>query len=73
MKARFLAVCLLVVSGCGTGVCLGTDGIYGHTYCYDDFTSAECEDYASEGVNGATWEFYPGDTCWDLGYNEGSN
>ncbi len=69
-----LALVLLGLTGCGgTGVCLGTDAIFDNTYCYSDFTRDECDDYAGEEVNGATWEFYPGDTCAELGYVEGSN
>lgn len=73
MRGTKLALLVLVVAsimggaGC-LGACEGTSGILGTHYCYDDFSSAECDDYDSEGVNDASWNFHPGETCWDLGY-----
>lgn len=75
MIARVMVVLSVLVmsTGCSVGACLGEDGLFGHTYCYSDFDESECDDYASEGVNDATWSFHAGQTCDDLGYLEGSN
>lgn len=65
---------LLALTGCGgLGACVGSDAIFDNTYCYSDFDRGECDDYDDQEVNGGTWSFYPGDTCADLGYGEGSN
>jgi len=62
------ALCFVVAgSGCSsTGACEGTDGVFGHSYCYDDWTEDECDDYDAQQVNGANWTFHSGDTCADL-------
>ena len=60
-----------VTTGCANiGACLGTNGLFGHDYCYNDFDSGECSDYDKQGVNDADWSFHGGKTCSDLGYAE---
>ena len=67
-----------VIAGCGggdsTGVCVSSPAIFGNTYCYSNFTKAECDDYDAQDVNGGSpWFFHSGQTCSDRGLNEGSN
>lgn len=59
-----LALGLLLLAGCESlGACEGYSSILNKTYCYDDYTEEECDDYDSQEVNGANWNFYPGETC----------
>jgi hypothetical protein len=63
-----VSVALLFASACAPlGACEGYSDILGSSYCYDDWTEDECDDYDAEEVNGADWSFHPGDTCADLG------
>jgi hypothetical protein len=73
---RFLTVggvsCLLFLStNCGklssTGVCTGYSSEYNSTYCKDDWTKDECEEWNDLHVNGVTWHFHPGQTCEERG------
>ena len=59
----------LAVSGCGeaTGVCTACCGPTGTTYCKDDWTRAECDNWTDLQVNGLSWNFYPGQTCAERG------
>jgi hypothetical protein len=61
-----LTLAVMMLTGCGLGACTGYSSILNRTYCYDDFTESECEDYDIEEVNGAHWTFYPDEFCSDL-------
>ena len=66
----FVAVLLLAgvwVACAGTGACVGTGGV-GGPYCKDGWSQAECSDWNSQGVNGASWSFHAGQSCDGLGY-----
>jgi hypothetical protein len=67
-----LALTASSLGGCGggTGACVGTGGVLSSPVCKPDWSEAECSDWDSQGVNGATWAFYDGDACPDLGYTE---
>jgi hypothetical protein len=38
--------------------------------CKEDWTRIECQEWDDEGINGANWDFYGGDSCEDLGYTD---
>jgi hypothetical protein len=67
-------VALLFLAGvwvacAGTGACIGVRySGSGGPYCKNGWTSAECADWESQGVNSSNWIFYAGQTCEDLGY-----
>ena len=64
-----LSCIALGAAGCASeGACAGHSDILDSEYCYDGWDRSECDEYDAEGVNDASWNFYPGDTCWDLGY-----
>ena len=74
VRASWLACAVTIAAlsfaciGCNPlGACEGTSGILGTTYCYDDWTEDECDDYDAEEVNDARWNFHAGETCSDLG------
>ncbi len=67
-----LALCIAAIwlpffLGCSLldGACVGTGPV---EECKQGWTSAECADWNSTGVNGDTWTFYGGQSCQDLGY-----
>ena len=74
-----LLTATLMMTGCpsdggGVGVCTAYSPLTHATYCYNNYTKAECDDRSANDVNGAdTWYFYAGQTCADRGLNEGSN
>ncbi|MCC6526799.1 MAG: hypothetical protein IT373_29390 [Polyangiaceae bacterium] len=60
----------------GVGACVSGPVSYSYgqrVYCYDDWDAAECDSNDDQHVNGASWSFYGGDTCWDRGLTSGSN
>jgi len=70
LTAAFCSLLFLLAAtslGCeAVGACYGYSDILDSTYCYDDWYDWECDEYAAEGVNGASWSFYAGQTCADL-------
>jgi hypothetical protein len=54
-----------VLSSCGeeTGVCTACCGPSGRTYCKDDWTESECQDWSQKKVNGLSWTFHGDQTC----------
>lgn len=64
-------VCALLFSGCSsTGACVGTGGVLLSPDCKEAWTQDECQAFADQGVNGATWTFNSGNSCLDLGFTE---
>jgi hypothetical protein len=65
-------ICLLFLStNCdklsSSGVCTGYSAEYNQTYCKDDWTKKECEEWDDMQVNGVSWTFHPGQTCEERG------
>lgn len=50
-----------------TGVCTGYSAEYNSTYCKDDWTKDECDDWDNQAVNGVSWTFHRGQTCEERG------
>lgn len=65
LVVTFLAVLGALGAGCGpaTGVCTACCGPSGRTYCKDNWTKAECDDWSAQQVNGLSWNFHGGQTC----------
>ena len=65
-----LGLALFVAGNCtaAIGACAGYSTIFSKTYCYNDWSQADCDEYNTLEVNGASWAFYPDQTCGDLGY-----
>jgi hypothetical protein len=61
-----------ILSACGgDGACVGSGGgILLSPVCKEDWTRIECQEWDDEGINGADWNFYSGDSCEDLGYTD---
>ena len=65
-----LAGCIGSDEGGGTGACVSSPVSYSYgavTYCYDNWSSADCSNHDANQVNGASWTFYSGQTCADRG------
>ena len=78
LKILGLLGMLTLLTGCpdggGVGVCTGYSSYLNSTYCYSNYTKAECDERTAAGVNFVdTWYFHSGQTCSDRGLNEGSN
>lgn len=67
-RVAWLAVApLLLLSACSfSGACVSTGG--SPEECKQDWDQADCDDFDANNVNGATWTFYPGQTCADRGF-----
>lgn len=67
----------LGLTGCGgLGVCVSEPVEFSFglvVYCYDGWDRGDCSVNDDEQVNGASWEFHPGQVCDDRGLTEGSN
>ncbi len=50
-----------------TGVCTGFSSEYNSTYCKDDWTKDECNEWNDLEVNGVSWTFHRGQTCDERG------
>src|SRR5688572_15860758 len=73
---RILAasVLSLLTPACnGTGACDGYSDLLGKRYCEDGFDQAECQDWNDRDVNGASWNFYEGQTCEERGCPSGTS
>jgi hypothetical protein len=63
----------MILSACGggTGACVGSGGdVLLSPVCKPDWSRAECQEWDDEGINGAEWNFFSGDSCQDLGYTD---
>ena len=54
-------------SGCGgSGLCVSTGGR--PEECHEGWSEAECQDWQTKKVNGATWRYYGSGTCQARGF-----
>ena len=68
LLGSLLLVLATTLLGCeAVGACHGYSDILDSSYCYDDWYDWECEEYDAEGVNGADWYFWEGQTCAERG------
>ena len=59
---------LILSSSCiknRTGVCYGYSNDYSSTYCYDDWTQEECDEWFNNFEDVNVWFFHRGQTCAD--------
>ncbi|MBN1770192.1 MAG: hypothetical protein JXB32_02930 [Deltaproteobacteria bacterium] len=77
MIGRLSIVAVLVVAlgqlGCGDssddrGACISSGAHLGANECMENWTREACEDFDTRGVNSATWTFYEGQSCSELGW-----
>ena len=75
-KALLVLIVILlggtILSACdGVGACVGSGGgVLLSPVCKEDWSRSECQEWDDEGINGANWSFYSGDSCEDLGYTD---
>jgi len=64
MRLSLFAVVL--ATGCGAGVCIGSGGFVDE--CKEGWTKAECQEWDDLEVNDASWEHHGG-TCESHGFS----
>jgi hypothetical protein len=68
-----LLIGTLILGACGggTGACVGSGGdVLLSPVCKPDWSRAECQEWDAEGINGANWDYFGGDSCEGLGYTD---
>ena len=72
---------LVLLTGCSlfgekSGACVSSavEFSFGaRVYCYSGWDPAECRDFDSRQVNGASWSFHKGQSCADRDLEDGGN
>ena len=73
VRLTLVVLSTMSATSCGgveTGVCTGYSDRYNKTYCFNDWTEEECDEWDDEEVNFADWHFHEDQTCSERGTPE---